>query len=147
MGVKSWLNGWYRTSLASVKASERILEPSDFPFLSWSSVSFATEEVSVTRRSLFDIESVRLERKAILVHWSWFKFSYCSKEILDENMLEILTSMVRSSTMLLRVDLPLPRVLRTRFQKSLLLKLHHASANFSLLMCSACILRHRTSYL
>ena len=54
-----------------------------------------------------DIESVRLERKAFLADWSWSEFS--SEEILDENILEMSSSVVRPSTRLLRRDLPLPR--------------------------------------
>ena len=59
-----------------------------------------------------DKESVRLEKNAFLVDWSWSKFS--KEEILDENMLEMSSSVVRPSTMLLCWALLLPNSVKRR---------------------------------
>ena len=84
----------------------------DFPILSWSSAFNTTvEEISKVCRSEFEMESVKSTRELFLADWSRSQMS--SEEILEENMLVILSSVVVPSIMLQPENLLLPRFWQT----------------------------------
>ena len=92
------------------------------PSLHRESTDSLIDEIPEVNRSDFEMESVRSARKLFLADWSRSELS--SEEILEENMLEI------SSSVTLQPDnLLLQRLCQTRFQKSLLRELQQAPAS------------------
>ena len=77
-----------------------------FALFLWSTVT--VDEISDVSRSDFEIELVRPEMKLFLDGWSRSELS--SKEILEENMFEISSSVVRPSITLQPENSLLPRL-------------------------------------